>query len=131
MVVTLDEVRRNMNDGVYDYTKYGECVGCGQCCTSLLPVSHKELKEIKRYVKKHNIKPCDHTTGVPLMKKPDFDLTCPFRDNNERKCTIYKIRPQICRSFKCDKPKKQIEIDKALISEQRILIDLWSLFKGK
>jgi Fe-S-cluster containining protein len=48
---------------------------------------------------------------LQLEKHPrvNFDLTCPFRDNEKRICMIYEIRPQICRDFKCDKPQKKID----------------------
>ena len=30
------------------------------------------------------------------------DMTCPFRDERNKKCLIYEIRPAICREFMCN-----------------------------
>jgi Fe-S-cluster containining protein len=79
-----------------DYTKDGKCSSCGQCCSNLLPLSDKEIKVIKQYIKKHDIKEQRHNAMVGV------DMTCPFRDEANRKCLIYEIRPQICREFMCN-----------------------------
>ena len=84
-----------------DYTVNGECSNCGECCGAILPVTGKELKAIRRYVKKHHIKPVRH--GMMGMTNQAIDLTCPFRDNTARKCLIYEVRPWICREYRCDK----------------------------
>ena len=104
---SLEEFYNDMKHGVYNFTKDGNCSCCGNCCTALLPVTKDELKVIKRYIKRHNIKPIVHN-----IEGVDFDLTCPFRNEDERICNIYEIRPQICRDFKCDKPQKKIDDDK-------------------
>lgn len=99
----LIQFLNDMKSGVYNYTDNGKCINCGNCCTSLLPVTNDELKAIKRYIKKKHIKP------YPRHKDVSFDLTCPFRNDVEKKCNIYEVRPQICRDFKCDKPQRMIE----------------------
>ena len=62
-------------------------------------------------MKRHGITEQKHF--LPLAKYPKADFTCPFRNNADRKCMIYSVRPAICRDFRCDKPRKQIEADKA------------------
>lgn len=81
---------------VKDFTQNGKCSNCGECCSNCLPLSEAEIKRIKAYIKKHNIKEQRHNvmSGV--------DMTCPFRDNANRKCLIYEIRPAICRAFMCN-----------------------------
>lgn len=76
-----------------------KCSNCGECCSDFLPISSKELKIIKDYVKLHDIKECKNQA---FLLDKSIDLTCPFRDNINKKCNIYKIRPQICRHFKCN-----------------------------
>lgn len=100
--VTLDEFWNDVKHGVYNFTKDGKCVSCGNCCTAILPVTKEELKAIKRYIKRKHIKPVKNSNV-------DLDLTCPFRNNTEKKCNIYEVRPTICRDFKCDKPQKLID----------------------
>lgn len=91
------------NTTVTDYTKNGKCSGCGACCSNLLPLSNQEVKRIKAYIKQHNIKEQRHNGIVGI------DMTCPFRDEKNRKCLIYEIRPAICRSFVCNHTQEEIE----------------------
>lgn len=93
---------------VKDFTKNGKCSNCGKCCTNLLPLSDAEVKRIKSYIKKHKIKEQRHNVAVGV------DMTCPFRDEANRKCLIYEIRPAICRQFVCNhtyEDIKQAKID--------------------
>lgn len=129
MIGTLNDVMRDMKAGVYNFTNHGECSNCGACCSSLLPLSRSEIRNIARYVRKRKIKPCDHSVGSPSVKKPNIDMTCPFRDNVNRICAIYSVRPAICYDFKCDKPQHQIEADRRLYAENRSLVNMWEFFK--
>ena len=97
---------------VKDFTDNGKCSNCGQCCSNLLPLSNREIKNIKAYIKKHKIKEQRHNgmTGV--------DMTCPFRDEANKKCLIYEIRPAICRQFMCN--HTQADIMKAKVDLHRI-----------
>ena len=106
-VGTIDQMIRDMKNGVYDYTDNGKCISCGSCCSNYLPLSSKDLKEIRRYIEKHHIKPSVH--AIPAVVA--LDHTCPFRDNDRKICTIYKVRPKICKLFKCDLPSKEVGRD--------------------
>lgn len=81
---------------VTDFTENGKCSNCGACCSNCLPLSDAEVNRIKAYIKKRGIKEQRHNviTGI--------DMTCPFRDDANKKCLIYEIRPAICRSFVCN-----------------------------
>lgn len=92
-----------MDYQVKDFTCNGECSNCGQCCSNLLPLSSEEVKRIKKYIKSHNIKEQRHNAMVGV------DMTCPFRDEANRKCLIYQIRPAICRQFMCNHTKEDIQ----------------------
>ena len=35
----------------------GKCTRCGECCAAFLPITRKEEKRIKKYVKQNNIEP--------------------------------------------------------------------------
>lgn len=35
-------------------------------------------------------------------------MTCPFRDEAKRICTIYEVRPEICREFMCNHTTEDI-----------------------
>ena len=98
----LEELYKDMKHGVYNFTDNGKCTSCGNCCTALLPMTKEELKTIQRFVKRKHLQ-------IEKHEGADFDLTCPFRNEEKKICMIYPIRPHICRDFKCDKPQKKIE----------------------
>lgn len=128
MIGTLDKMLSDMKSGVYDFTKDGKCSQCGQCCSDLLPLSSKEIKEIKRYIEKHHIEQCKHF--IPSTT-PTVDMTCPFRDNEKRICTIYPVRPAICKDFVCSKPKQGIELDKSKFHGRYEPVDMRATFYGE
>lgn len=61
------------------------CKNCGECC-GLVPISEKEYNDIKKYCIENNIKP----------KKVGM-LDCPFRDNENKICMVYEVRPMLCK----------------------------------
>lgn len=86
--------------GVYDLTNNGKCSNCGNCCSNILPITKKEIIEIKKYIKEHDVKEQNHMTFV--FSTQSIDMVCPFCDiNKELKCTIYPVRPSICKIFLC------------------------------
>ena len=123
----LDEMIQDMKSGVFDFTDNGNCTGCGQCCANILPISAEEIKRIRRYIKKHGIK--EHKHNYPTAV-PAYDFTCPFRNDAEKKCDIYEIRPEICRDFKCDKPSKGEPISRELKTGARMIVDMRKTFFG-
>ena len=103
---SIEEVLEAYENGVIDYTCNGKCSECGSCCSGKLPLSKSEITSIKEYIKRHNIKKQVHVCWA-LREQPMFDLTCPFLDDtkDKHKCTIYPVRPKICREFTCEKGK--------------------------
>lgn len=83
-----------------------KCSNCGSCCTEFLPMTLKEVLAIKKYVEQNNIKMIRH------MDDQNIEVKCPFRDDINKCCTIYPVRPKICRSFKCDRPSTELEKEK-------------------
>ena len=68
-----------------DFTVNGKCSNCGECCSTLLPVSDDEIKQIRQYIRKHHIK-LKHNVKAPMAART-IDLTCPFLDvSKEHKC---------------------------------------------
>lgn len=108
MIGTMEDVRRDVEHGIYDNTDHGICTGCGECCTNLLPMTETEVADIRRYIAKHGIKPQEHKAY--FLSGPVMDMTCPFMDDSKAKdkCTIYPVRPQICKSFNCRKQSQGI-----------------------
>ena len=128
MIGTIEQVISDMKAGVYDHTKGGECSGCGQCCADFLPISQGEIKRIRKYVRDNRITEQKH---IPPTVEPVEDWTCPFRNDMEQKCEIYPVRPAICRDFRCDKPRKQIEADKKLYHGKYSVVRMRETFFGE
>ena len=127
VVVSLAEaIQNDMEDNIIDFTKDGKCSSCGNCCTNLLPMSRKEVAAIHKYIEKHGIKECRHLLPVA---KPAIDMTCPFRNNDQRTCAIYEVRPEICRQFICNNEKKA-KRNRKLLRQTRSMVDVRSEFFG-
>ena len=122
----LESVQKGMEDNIFNFTKEGKCSGCGNCCSNFLPMSQKEIDTIKKYIKKNGIKECKHI--LPLST-PVIDMTCPFRNNDKGVCTIYEVRPEICRQFICDS-EKRVKHNRALLKQTRTIVDVRSEFYG-
>lgn len=127
MVGKIGEVIDSMESGVYNFCKDGKCIGCGECCSALLPISEKELRVIKRYVKKKKLKPHRHMAVASVA----LDMTCPFLDSTKssEKCDIYSVRPKICREFICCQPPSKVKANKELFWSTRKAYYMWDLFK--
>ena len=128
MLGTIEQMMADMKNGVFDFTKDGECSQCGACCTNLLPISKREYVQIRDYVERKHI---PEYINRPPTNVPAEDWTCPFRDNEKRICTIYEVRPLICRDFRCDKPRKGIERNPEFLKERRVPVNVRETFYGK
>lgn len=99
----LAEIAKGMDDNIYNHTINGVCSKCGNCCSDILPLSTTEIHRIHKYIHQNGIEESKHL--LPLARQA-LDLTCPFRDNGKRICTIYEIRPEICHQFICDSEQR-------------------------
>lgn len=113
-----------MEATIVDFTKDGKCSNCGECCSNILPMSHKDIKRIKAYIKQHNIKEQRHNALAGI------DMTCPFRDEANRKCLIYEIRPAICGQFMCNHTLEDIQKTKIDLHEMYEPVFMRATFFG-
>ena len=102
----IKQMFEEFSDGTYDLSDNGKCTGCGNCCSNILPMTEKEILIIHKYIKEHKIK--EQKRILPLAE-PTIDMTCPFLNDNKtcKKCTIYEVRPRICREFICCPSKRK------------------------
>lgn len=89
----------NKDDCISDNTCEGKCSHCGECCGIFIPFTDNELDLINKYVHKHNIQPQNRINAMT----GDFDARCCFYDKNNKMCTIYPVRPYVCRDFICNR----------------------------
>ena len=94
----------------------GKCIGCGECCGSLLPVSLKDVEIMKKYIEEHNITP--EPLIVYRNGEKGYNSMCCFLDQKTNRCKIYEARPKVCRLYKCDKSPKQILQNKINLHNQ-------------
>lgn len=125
---TVEKMAEDLQKGVLDFTKDGQCSQCGECCSDFLPLSDMEIAQIHAYVKRHGI--TEHRNCPPTVI-PTVDYTCPFRNNAEKKCEIYPVRPAICRDFRCDKPGKNIPAKRQMYGKKMTIIRMRNEFFGK
>ena len=115
----VTKIVQEMKDGTYNMTNNGKCTGCGKCCSNYLPMTVSEISTIKNYIKKHQVKEQHHISLKVL------DMSCPFLDKSKscNKCTIYPVRPRVCRDFICDpaqrKPVNQMYASKCKVVDVR------------
>ena len=118
-----------MAEGVHDKCVDGKCIGCGECCGSLLPLSDREIQTIKRYIKKRGIKLKKYI--IICEKNSCFNLgsICPFLDISKEKdkCLIYEARPDICRAFQCN--RSPTEVFYRMREEPREVVNMWDLVR--
>lgn len=124
---SLENMLKDMKSGVYDFTVDGKCSNCGQCCTDFLPMSEHEIARIHTFIKRRPwIKLHNH---IPPTVDRVEDFTCPFRNDEEKRCDIYPVRPAICQDFQCDKPRKDIEANKKLYHGKYRVVRMRQEFK--
>lgn len=116
----MDDISREIKDFTID----GKCSGCGSCCSGVLPLSKLEVSRIKSYIKQKNIK--EYRQNV----MQGIDGTCPFRDEKEKKCTIYPIRPEICKHFMCNHTYEDIMKSKMDFHARRDVVFMRDEFFG-
>ena len=115
---------------VYDHTVDGKCIGCGNCCGSMLPMTKEEFAVLSAYVSSHHVKLYEHAIDMDSPIK--VDLSCPFWDDSKpsgRQCAVYEARPKICRAWDCGK----ITQDEPLTEDDSYwddaeIVDLWRAF---
>lgn len=67
-------------------------------------ISPQEIKKIAKFIKDNEIKP--HNRQSVML--PYIDI-CPFLDK-DNSCSIYEVRPAICRRYKCyENPKEDLD----------------------
>lgn len=75
-------------------SKNFNCTNCGICC-SIVPITEHEFQKIKRFVKnKMTLQQI-----YRLKNQERTPLQCIFFDNEKRICSVYPVRPDICKMY--------------------------------
>lgn len=102
----------------------GKCSRCGECCTPFIPITNKEYKIIKKYIKENNIQCENQADGNNVY------ITCCFYNRKERKCNIYEVRPEVCRRFRCCNTMQQINARKKYFNDRADINKLGGKIQG-
>ena len=85
----------------------------------------KRSIKIKRFIKRYNVE--EQIRRYPTAAH-FVDMVCPFRDEVAKTCTIYPVRPEICRTFICCHAKEEIERNRKELMEKHPVIDVRAVF---
>jgi Fe-S-cluster containining protein len=97
------------------------CVACGLCCGGQLYTWAKLRPDELELADRLSLR------VVPDEREPGFALPCSCLDGT--RCTVYDVRPQICRDFACSLLQKlrakEVPLDDALelVRQARELVD--------
>lgn len=127
-VGSFKEMIENNERGETNFTLSGECSNCGQCCSNFIPLLESEIKKIKGYINEHKIKA--QVRAYPTVNAM-LDLMCPFRDEISKRCTIYEVRPKICRVYKCNKTRMEVATEMIQYHGKLHRVNMRETFYGK
>lgn len=94
-ILKPNKIKKEIINKKTDFTIENKCTNCNICCIPRLPISNREIEVIKLYIKENNI------------KENTEKSKCPFLKNNL--CSIYEVRPEVCKDFMCNKENKVIQ----------------------
>lgn len=90
--------------------------GCAYCCYMNVDITEVEASYIAEYTKKTLNENINSSTHADVSKYSG--IPCPFLDVNNSSCTIYDLRPSVCRMYhvfesseKCKEGEGQEEIN--------------------
>ena len=88
-----------------DWTRQGECNGCGHCCifvgnsTINFPIEEGKPLDLA-YITVRGFQVQEGLTGKPsIMGDVLLYAPCPKHDTEKKCCKIYETRPQNCQEF--------------------------------
>lgn len=104
---TIDGFKKTLLDNKVIDMKNISCTHCNDCCTIFAMVTEEELESLKGYF-------FDSEEGKKILKRArnkvkrhlrqnSIYFFCPFTDDETKKCSIYNIRPKICKEFHCNR----------------------------
>jgi Fe-S-cluster containining protein len=99
------------------------CKNCNECCTLMAPISVDEFKAICNHLNSDKVLLDAVVDKLEAYKDALFNdnllnWVCVFSFGN--KCSIYAIRPTVCREFHCNHPKQS----KTIVADKYMLVDV-------
>jgi Fe-S-cluster containining protein len=99
----------NKDDFNYKFDTLG-CDNCeGNCCigkSGYIWISKKEIKNLAKYksstidkIIENDLNKINYKYSIKEIKIDENNFACKFFDLNKKKCSIYEVRPEQCRTF--------------------------------
>ena len=121
----ISEIKGAWNKKCIDYSdENGNCNGCSECCNVFVPITKKELKLLKRLLTKKVLKRYAKST-----MNDSINCKCPFSTDDG--CSIYNLRPSICKNYHCKKELSKIYDGDLKSSEDLPIKMLYQIFDDK
>ncbi len=84
--------------------KANKCAGCAECCKDAILLNWVDVMMIREQlsinqVAKIRIRENDFAIGIILSEEKE--MFCSFLDRTNNLCTIYPVRPLVCRVYVC------------------------------
>lgn len=79
------------NLNVRNIPPHTRCTNCGECCGPV-PITYNDYARISNYLKGNGY-------AREVVRRKHKPLNCVFRDDEQKKCAIYPVRPMVCRLF--------------------------------
>ncbi|MGL5717880.1 YkgJ family cysteine cluster protein [Cetobacterium sp.] len=126
IIATPEEMAKDMLSGremVVLCDKNGNCNGCKDCCTLMTSILKKEFDFLKKKVsKKHLRQYVKNQLTIQNQGKDGIDISCFFHIDG--KCSIYNVRPIICKKFHCRADLNENYYEAKLYKEIYFLFEL-------
>lgn len=74
----------------YSIPAHVNCINCGLCC-GLIPATVGEVRTIRDFLDLH-----PEARELATRQSKNM-LHCPFRDDTKQSCSVYPVRPLVCR----------------------------------
>jgi len=123
------------------------CYGCFACCQERVPLTSIDYEQIFRYhtirAEKHTWRRCLDIISLITVVGRQVDITlrldrsgmCIFLDRNRGLCTIYPIRPLVCRMYVCTPLSKNAADLRELVvnmgEDELVRLWLWDALHAK
>lgn len=121
----ISEIKGAWNKKCIDYSdENGNCNGCSECCNVFVPITKKELKLLKRLLTKKVLKRYKKS-------KDDYSINCKCPFSTDKGCSIYNLRPSICKQYHCKKELSKRDISEFKSSEDLPIKMLYQILEDK
>lgn len=117
-------------DKITDF-KNPMCINCNECCGMLTLITMEEYDFLTNYFETDPEGRKIFRRGINKIKKHyrrgTLYLMCPLSDDQKR-CSIYEIRPSICRTFHCKSDcheDNRKHVDEVMAKPHKSIFDLF------